>query len=63
MLAPEATVHQLGADKICRWVQEEVISQASQSVSQSVSACLRLSVLAEGQDWVGEGQPLVPFHQ
>lgn len=44
MLAPEATVHQLGADRICRWVQEEVISQAShQSLSQSVLACVCLS--------------------
>lgn len=40
--------------------------QVSQSVShsrQSVLGCLLASVLAKGQDWVGDGQQLVPFHQ
>lgn len=60
---------QLGADKICRWAQDESISQASlasqsaRQFRQSVLGCLLASVLAEGQDWVGDGQQLVPFHQ
>lgn len=66
MWAPEAGVLRLGADRSADGCRKRVTSQAARlrdKPGKSVKGPSFTLLLAEGQDWVGDGQQLVPFRR
>lgn len=63
MWAPEAGVLRLGADRSADGCRKRVTSQAARLRDKPGKGPSFALLLAEGQDWVGDGQQLVPFRR